>query len=470
MSASKYGFLVLFLFFFTSSTYSNVVIKGATIVDGLGGTPIENGIIVIEGNRIASIGDENTDYPADTPTISAYGKYIIPGMMDANMHHILEFSIETLARYEGHYDSLILEASQIALKQGLTTVFDTWGPLPNLINVRNAINSGDKQGARIYLAGNIIGYDGPLSSDFLPGSSAVLSHAFLKRVNDRWEQGVGKNLLWMPPEKLRAQLLAYFSKDIDFVKYAASGHAFGEMQYITFSAAAQDLIVNEARHKGLIVQTHTTSVGSLRMAIDAGVNILQHCDETGPEPIPKDLLERLKNSDIYCATLSRTNKRIEEITSSARGEAEKAYFDSFSIRNTNTRNMISHGIKILLSTDASVFSADAESHPFFSKYAGSHEDSLIQLGEGHFNWLKAVVEKGMPPMEALASATINIARAYQVDDKLGSLEKGKIADLVILNKNPLENVEFYRDIHLVMKEGVVINRDVLPESRFLSEK
>ena len=73
--------------------------------------------------------------------------------MDANVHSILGISIEFIVRYEGRYEDLIEEAAQVTLKNGVTTVFDSWGPLQPLINVRNRINPGEIQGSRTFIAG-----------------------------------------------------------------------------------------------------------------------------------------------------------------------------------------------------------------------------------------------------------------------------------------------------------------------------
>jgi imidazolonepropionase-like amidohydrolase len=86
----------------------------------------------------------------------------------------------------------------------------------------------------------------------------------------------------------------------------------------------------------------------------------------------------------------------------------------------------------------------------------------------HFYWLLAMQDKGMKPMAALMAATRNIAKAYKVDKTLGTLERGKLADLLILDRNPLEDAENYRSIHLVMKEGKIIDRDALPTQRLLT--
>ncbi len=72
----------------------------------------------------------------------------------------------------------------------------------------------------------------------------------------------------------------------------------------------------------------------------------------------------------------------------------------------------------------------------------------IELGQGHFHWMKAMEEKGCPPLEILRAATKNIATAYRKDRDLGTLEPGKIADLILLNENPLQSAKNYRSIHM----------------------
>ena len=91
-------------------------------------------------------------------------------------------------------------------------------------------------------------------------------------------------------------------------------------------------------------------------------------------------------------------------------------------------------------------------------------------GKGHFNWLQGAVENGLSPMNALQAATKNIAEAYKVDKNLGTLEKGKVADLIVLDKNPLISPKNYRKIHLVLKEGQIIDRKSLPLNPVLTSK
>ena len=121
----------------------------------------------------------------------------------------------------------------------------------------------------------------------------------------------------------------------------------------------------------------------------------------------------------------------------------------------------------MLSTDAGLFSADQVNSALWQQSQPQREN-LMMLGEGHFHWLLAVQQKGMTPMDALMAATRNIARAYNVDRDLGTLEPKKLADLLILERNPLESAANYRSISLVLKGGQVVDRASLPTTRLLT--
>jgi imidazolonepropionase-like amidohydrolase len=115
-----------------------LALTGGTILDGTGSPPIPSGIIVINGERVATVGSSSVAVPLEAYQIDVTGKYIIPGLMDANVHLLIDTRLENLIRYEGRYEELITEAAQIALRNGLTTVFDTWGPRKPLMRVRDS--------------------------------------------------------------------------------------------------------------------------------------------------------------------------------------------------------------------------------------------------------------------------------------------------------------------------------------------
>src|SRR5262249_4261092 len=162
--------------------------------------------------------------------------------------------------------------------------------------------------SRLYVAGNILGMTGPFGRDFNGPAETGASKPFVKRINEEWEHGTGPEILWLTPDSMRAVIRGYVAKGPDFLKFAVSGHTLQEM--LMFSPEQQRVLVEEGHRGGIVVQTHTTSIESLKGAMDAGVDLMQHCSITGRVPITAALLERLKTGKPYCAIQAQTNARI----------------------------------------------------------------------------------------------------------------------------------------------------------------
>jgi dihydroorotase-like cyclic amidohydrolase len=129
--------------------------------------------------------------------------------------------------------------------------------------------------------------------------------------------------------------------------------------------------------------------------------------------------------------------------------------------------LIDAGAILLLATDGGLRGPHADSNPLFGGSLSGQVDQPTALGTGNVLWLKAAHERGMKPMDALMSATRNVAAAYKKAD-LGTLEVGKYADLVVLARDPLASPENYDSIVDVYKEGVRIDRDALPTQRIMT--
>jgi imidazolonepropionase-like amidohydrolase len=433
-------------------------IVGATIIDGTGRAPVGDAVIVVRDGKILSVGPRNSvTIPANARRIDAAGKFIVPGLMDANVHLILDTSIEFVARYEGRWEELIEEAAQVALRNGVTTVFDSWGPLQPLMHVRDRIARGEVPGARMFVAGNIVGFSGPFGRDFNVTAETTVTRPFLERINALWEVGTGEELLYMTPAMVGEALRKYVALGPDFIKYGASGHR--DEDFLMFSPEAQRAIVAEAHRGGIISQTHTTSVESLRQAIEAGNDMLQHCTVTGSVPVPESTIRLLKESGTYCAVQPRTLHRLEiEKTAVGTGPRSDVRKARLQVWHENEVRFVKEKVPMLLATDAGVIQPD--------RLASMTEQQLDQnpttLGEAHFLWLEAMAEKGMTPMDEIVAATRNIAAAYHKLDRFGTLETGKLADLLVLDADPLQDIRNVRRISLIMKEGIVIDRDRLP--------
>jgi imidazolonepropionase-like amidohydrolase len=386
--------------------------------------------------------------------------------MDANVHLMAALRMEDLVRYEDRYEDIIAESAQVALKNGITTVFDTWGPRQALVSARDRIKTGEFPGSRIQCAGNIVGLDGPLSEDFFPKTLAVASPALVRRINAIWAENVGPALTWMTPDQVAREIRNYIGKGVDFLKYASSEHrtAAGPSAFLAFSPRAQTAIVEETHRAGLTAQAHTTSVEGLRAAIEAGCDIIQHCNITGPTPIPDATLQLLIEHGTASTVFPFTKRRTDWIAE--KGDTT-GFFSNVTL-DVNVRSLIQSGTTLLLATDAGILPAEAVTDPQWVA-AALGEDNLFELGQGHIHWLRAMEEKGFPPLEALKAATRNIAIAYGQDKDFGTLEPGKIADMLILDKDPLQSAENYRSIHVVLKDGAIVDRTALPLNPILTK-
>jgi len=442
----------------------SLLITGATIIDAVADKPIEGHSIWIEDDRIRAIGarDELVGVPSSATVIDARGKFVIPGLMNANVHLFAGFTVETILKYIDHYDEVIAESAQVALKAGLTTVFDTWGPRRFLMKVRDKINKGELSGSRIFCAGNIMGFDGPFSPDFLPKAQEILSADLTKKVNAIWVENVGRQLMWLTPEQAAKEVRSYIAKGIDFVKYASNDHYPGA--FLSFSPRVQTAIVDEAHRAGLTAQAHAMSVEGLRVALEAGCNLITHCNVTGPVPIPESTLELFSQRNTGAVVFAWTQRGLDWVQ-------ENCADLDWQVSDANARSLIRSDAMLLMANDGAIYPPEMAADPAWAKWSvgAPAEFSLFSLPRGHFLWFEAMEEKGCPPMKMLRAATRNIAVAYGKDKDLGTLEPGKIADLLILDKNPLEAAKNYQAIHSIIKEGKAVDREALPQTPVLTK-
>jgi imidazolonepropionase-like amidohydrolase len=438
---------------------------GATVIDGTGAAPLPNAAVVVADGRVEWVGRAaDLARGDDLRVVDVAGKYLIPGLMDANVHLVVHCDPDVLLQFApGHYDDLVVEAAQVALRAGITTVFDTWGPLEPLRRVRDRIEAGEVAGSRIFLAGNIIGNDGPWSRDFFPYEER-LNPAVARAVNAHWEQGVGADLTWMPADGVRHAVREYIaSSGVDFVKYAGSAHA--HFRFLAFSPDAQRAIVEEAHAAGLTAQACTLTPEALKLAIEAGVDLLQHGTSTGRYPMPRETVDLIAARRLPCVTMLYTERFV--VAARADPEYPENWGITFAAKKENARRLIEAGATLLHATDGGVFGRDADTSPWVGSLL-RHPDSPARLGSAHIPWHQAMIEHGLAPMDALVAATRDIARAYGKGDELGTVEPRKRADLVILDADPLGDPRHYDRITHVIKDGTVIDRADLPERPILT--
>jgi imidazolonepropionase-like amidohydrolase len=447
---------------------AGTAIVGGTIIDGTGQDPIRDGLILIEGQTITEVRARNSmTFPESFRKIDAHGKFIIPGLMDSNVHFVISNgrSIEFMARFERRFEELIEEAAQVTLKNGITTVFETWGPLQPLKHVRDRINRGETQGSRMFVAGNIVGLSGPFGEDFNAEAEDAATAAFVKRINSMWEQNVGPELAYLTPDQLRGAVRNYISTGIDFLKYGSSGHGTDNSRFIVFSLEAQKAVVEECHQAGITVQAHTTTNESLRLAVEAGVDLITHCGVTGHIALSDATVTKIIKKKIPCGIIPKTSKRYSiEMANNQQSRLAPLSNVTLEVWRNNLLKLIEADIPLLLNTDGGLWSAD-----YIAQFDPEHWiDYGAILGEGLFIRAQGMADLGVSPMDIIQAGTRNIASAYQKLDQLGTIEKGKIADLVILNENPLVDIQNLRKIFMIVKDGKVVDREKLPLKKILS--
>ena len=462
-----------------------IAIVGATIIDGNGGPPLVNGTIVLTGNRISTVGPAgNVDVPNGAQVIDGTGKFVTPGFIDSNVHLSLYGAGETIVRYESRNADLTLESAQLELKHGFTTVRDSYGSLLPLIEVRDAIKRGEVVGPRMLVAGNIVGWGGPYSITFSLVRETGLT-LFQEQFNDFITQGSGEEWMHMEPEDLRVAVNAYLDKGPDFIKFGGTSH-FSNPIMIGFSPRAQEVMVEETHKRGLVAETHSTSPEGLRISVESGIDLIQH-PEVLPSVISDALAEEIERRGTICAMLSNTitgepwaehlkeqadreeneDEQAEDVTeerikTSAELRAEaRQRGEGIEIRRKNAEKLIKSGCVTTIGTDNYLGSA-----PEFRR---NPKKALNQsFGTGSVLATEGLVELGMTPMEAIVAVTKNGAMACLMLDELGTLENGKLADVLILGADPLADIRNIRVLDTVILDGKIVDLDALPNQRIFS--
>lgn len=466
---------------------SVLAIVGATVIDGNGGAPLADAVVLVADGRISAVGSRaSTRVPAGAQTIDGAGKFVMPGLVDTNVHLSLYGGMndryETLVRYHDRQPDIVLEAAQNQLRYGVTTVRDSYGMLRPLVATRDRINAGAAVGPRILAAGNIVGWSGPYSISFSLTRAAGLT-LFQEQMNDEIAQGAGEELMGMTPASLAKAIDAYLDKGPDFIKYGGTSH-FAEPTFIGFSAEAQRTIVERAHARGKMAETHATSPEGLRMAIDAGVDGIQHPEIVDGAEIADEIVGRIVPKGIVCSMLVNT------ITGEAwakhlkdRAEAEKKHAEAdkkltrprttfeerqraselgvdLAMRRANAQKLIRANALVTVGTDNYWAAA--------SELSRTPKPQNQDHGIGTVIGVEGLVELGMTPSQAIGAATKNGAIAARGLAQFGTIEAGKRADLLVLDADPLADIHNIRKIATLLKDGRIVDRAALPQKRVLT--
>src|SRR5438067_10502178 len=393
-----------------------VALRAARMIDGRGGAVVSPAVIVVRGNKIESIGGT---VPSGAQVIDLGDMTLLPGLIDAHVHTLLQGDITSedydaqLFKESMAYRALrASKAVKIALNNGFTTVRDleTEGAMYTDVDVKRAINNGIIDGPRMVVSTRAMSVTGGYSpSGYAPDVTYPMGVQIVDGV-----------------EGARKAVREQIAHGADWIKVYADRSYFvdkdGTLSSIpTFTAEEMKAMVDEAhrlRHK---VAAHAMARPGISNALNAGVDSIEHGIS-----ISDDLLDIMVAKGVYlCPTLTVT-----EVVAPGRGgvwlKIPEFHHDSF-------RRALKKGVKIAFGTDAGGFDWSAVNEAKEFAY------------ETRF---------GMTPMQAIESGTRVAAELLDMSDRVGTLEAGKLADIVAVPGNPLQDITAMERVSFVMKEGV----------------
>lgn len=467
---------------------SRLAIRGATVITVADDEPISDALILVDDGRIRWVGPatEGPDLEG-YEVVGAEGKWVIPGLIDTNVHLILNVIPEFYVKYEDRLEDIAIQSAQVGLKYGMTTMADTWGPLEPLLAARDRIRSGEVVGADVLVAGNIIGTGGPFSPYFMGGwdlrgkslrYGGWVAPVVQQRINALWEAGMGPYLMALTPEEAAAKMRAYIARGVDFVKLGISGHGIEPVEPLMFSDEVLEAMVAEIRAAGIPFQTHTFTIASLEQAIRLEPDMLQHPNVMNPgwggaseaqKRAIRASIEHMAMRGMLAGLMAVPERsQIEIYRNWSSDQTDDPYLDeimqyrkpwyaggTYEQRSEGLKVWLDSGVEYTLATDQGPETSDLGPTVWG------------RMGRAHFDRLIGLQDAGEAPMDILRAATINGARAYHRDSQIGTIEPGKWADLVVLDADPLRDIGNLRSISMVIKRGMVVDRTALPTNPVL---
>ncbi|MAF69108.1 MULTISPECIES: metal-dependent hydrolase family protein [Alteromonas] len=405
---------------------ADTVIHAGSVFTGTSDTLKHQVTIVVNGNKIEAIEEGFTPPSQGDTLIDLKHATVLPGLMDMHVHLSSQHGgpqtyLERFSLNEADYALRAANYAKITLDAGFTTVRNLGDSYHETVALRNAINKGYAVGPRIYTVGKSIATTGGHADP-----SNGMSHMIRPDVGPK--QGVVNGEV-----EARAAVRSRYQDGADLIKITATGGVLSvaksgqNPQFMTDELGA---IVDTAKDYGMTVAVHAHGKEGMKRAVIAGVDSIEHGTYMDDE-----IRNLMKKHGTYYVPTILAGKFV----------ADKAKIDGYFpalvqpkaaaigplIQSTFAKAHKS-GVKIAFGTDSGV---------------SAHGDNAQEFA--------LMVEAGMSPADAILSATVNSADLLGVSETLGSLEPGKLADMIAVKGNPLENIRLLESVAFVMKDGKI---------------
>jgi imidazolonepropionase-like amidohydrolase len=418
------------------STVDNktIVISNGTLIDGMGNSPTRNETVVIQGNRINSIGRLPADIKLqdrdNVEVIDAAGRWIMPGLIDAHTH--LSYGNPKLpgeARGRGttrpEFNTLRAAwNAQKVLRSGVTSISVPGGTWFTDVAVRDAIKLGLIEGPRVYCA-----------------SRMIITYGSIEDEEPSWigapEHSIG--VLCNTAAEMVTEVRRQCKHGVDFIKMADSRS--GEIQTIAKEEIAA--VVGEAHRRGARVAIHSRGSASTRAAAEAGVDWIMHTDLATEAD-----LEAVAKAGVRIVPTATFVERVLEFGREVGQEQIQIDMNRMKRNMDGLVNVLQRartlGIKVMCGTDTGNYSWMP-----YGKMHAKEAELLVRYG-------------GYTPLQAITACTRDNAFAVGLEDQVGVLEAGKLADVIILKKDPVADIRVLQEpsnLAMVIKDGKKVNLD-----------
>lgn len=418
--------LLLILFFITTSLFSqDYYLQCGNIIDVETGATWEKYTIIVSGNKIKSVNKGFiTSKKKDDVVVDLKNKTVLPGLIDMHIHIEQEFGPATrLNGYILNEADVAFDAAIFArrnLMTGFTSVRDLGGTGVN-VSIKNAINKGKVAGPRVFTAEKALATTG--------GHADPTNGASRRLIGDPGpKEGVVNSV-----EDAKKAVRQRYKNGADWIKITATGGVLSVAKNghnPQFTIEEIKAICETAKDYGMYVAAHAHGDEGMQRAILGGVKTIEHgtfmSDET---------MELMKKHDVYLVPTITAGKEVAEKAKI------KGYFPEIvvpkalevgpKIQGTFAR-AYKKGVGIAFGTDSGVF---------------AHGNAGKEFG--------FMVEAGMKPIEAIQSATITNAKLLGMDNELGKIKSGFLADIIAVDDNPLKDIKTLEKVVFVMKDGKI---------------
>ncbi len=405
-------------------------IRAGTLIDGMGAPPVKNAVILVQGERMTAVG-ANVQVPRGAAVIDLSGYTVLPGFIDAHVHLVGR----TIGDGDWQHAGLTESPAELALlgaahahetlEAGFTTVRNVGTAHFGDIALRNAINAGWIPGPRMMGAGISFGIRGGHCDEtdgLVPG---LLGH------EAGIEEGVADG-----PDEVRNAVRYMVKHGADVIKICATGGVLSLTDSVGVQQYTEDemrVIVETAAMEQRKVAAHAHGTAGIKAAVRAGVASIEHGSILDDEAV-----QLMKQHGTYLVPTLLAGVTVESLATAGKLPppiVAKALAIAPRMRQS-FRLAVNAGVKIALGTDAGVMTHGTNGREF-----------------------ELMVKYGMTPMQAIQAGTLNGATLLGREADVGSLAAGKLADIVAVKGDPLQDITVLQHVDFVMKGGAVFKQE-----------